>query len=85
MTIYLRSDCLVCVCLTFAVCTFSLVCHNAEQFIVACLLENGLKYGDKPGGFLSKVPGVSVLALDLEGVHDLKLHHPSSSVATSNQ
>ena len=26
-----------------------------------------------------------VLALDLEGVHDLKLHHPSSSVATSNQ
>jgi len=27
----------------------------------------------------------SVLALDLEGVHDLKLHHPSSSVATSNQ
>jgi len=25
------------------------------------------------------------LALDLEGVHDLKLHHPSSSVATSNQ
>ena len=28
---------------------------------------------------------VQVLALDLEGVHDLKLHHPSSSVATSNQ
>jgi len=28
---------------------------------------------------------VKVLALDLEGVHDLKLHHPSSSVATSNQ
>ena len=27
----------------------------------------------------------TVLALDLEGVHDLKLHHPSSSVATSNQ
>ena len=27
----------------------------------------------------------SVLALDLEGVHDVKLHHPSSSVATSNQ
>ena len=26
-----------------------------------------------------------VLALDLEGVHDVKLHHPSSSVATSNQ
>ena len=26
-----------------------------------------------------------VLALDLEGVHDLKLHHPSSSVAMSNQ
>ena len=25
------------------------------------------------------------LALDLEGLHDLKLHHPSSSVATSNQ
>jgi len=24
-------------------------------------------------------------ALDLEGVHDVKLHHPSSSVATSNQ
>jgi len=23
--------------------------------------------------------------LDLEGVHDVKLHHPSSSVATSNQ
>ena len=28
---------------------------------------------------------LAVLALDLEGVHDLKLHHPSSSVATSNQ
>jgi len=28
---------------------------------------------------------VPVLALDLEGVHDVKLHHPSSSVATSNQ
>ena len=28
---------------------------------------------------------VLVLALDLEGVHDVKLHHPSSSVATSNQ
>ena len=27
----------------------------------------------------------TVLALDLEGVHDVKLHHPSSSVATSNQ
>ena len=26
-----------------------------------------------------------VLALDLEGVHDVKLHHPSSSVTTSNQ
>jgi len=26
-----------------------------------------------------------ILALDLEGVHDVKLHHPSSSVATSNQ
>jgi len=31
------------------------------------------------------VMGQGVLALDLEGVHDLKLHHPSSSVATSNQ
>ena len=30
-------------------------------------------------------PSVPVLALDLEGVHDVKLHHPSSSVATSNQ
>jgi len=29
--------------------------------------------------------GGSVLALNLEGVHDVKLHHPSSSVATSNQ
>jgi len=28
---------------------------------------------------------LDVLALDLEGVHDVKLHHPSSSVATSNQ
>jgi len=27
----------------------------------------------------------SYLALDLEGVHNVKLHHPSSSVATSNQ
>jgi len=27
----------------------------------------------------------NVLALDLEGVHDVKLHHPSPSVATSNQ
>jgi len=30
-------------------------------------------------------PDPCVLALDLEGVHDVKLHHPSSSVATSNQ
>jgi len=60
MTISLRSDCLVCVYLTFAVCTFSLVCHNAEQFIVACLLENGLKYGDKPGGFCQMSRGVVV-------------------------
>ena len=30
-------------------------------------------------------PRPVVLALDLEGVHDVKLHHPSSSVATSNQ
>ena len=28
---------------------------------------------------------IPILALDLEGVHDVKLHHPSSSVATSNQ
>jgi len=34
---------------------------------------------------LVSVQGLKVLALDLEGVHDLKLHHPSSSVATSNQ
>jgi len=27
----------------------------------------------------------NVLALDLEGVQDVKLHHPLSSVATSNQ
>jgi len=35
----------------------------------------------------SRVPQTNrpVLALDLEGVHDVKLHHPSSSVATSNQ
>ena len=31
------------------------------------------------------LPEDSVLALDLEGVHDLKLHHPSSSVAASDQ
>jgi len=30
-------------------------------------------------------PNLAVLALDLEGVHDVKLHHPSSSMATSNQ
>ena len=33
---------------------------------------------------LSKDVDTLVLALDLEGVHDVKLHHPSSSVATSN-
>ena len=32
--------------------------------------------------FISMTP---VLALDLDRVHDVKLHHPSSSVATSNQ
>jgi len=58
ITISLRSDGLVGVCLPFAVCHFSLVCHNVEQFVIACLLANGLKYGDKPG-VLSKVPGVS--------------------------
>ena len=36
---------------------FHLFCHNAEQFIVACLLENGLQYGDKPGGFCQKSRG----------------------------
>jgi len=34
---------------------------------------------------LQKFALFDVLALDLEGVHDVKLHHPSSSVATSNQ
>jgi len=34
---------------------------------------------------LNSIPTkLRVLALDLEGVHDVKLHHPSSSVATSN-
>ena len=36
-------------------------------------------------GAKSRCSVYQVLALDLEGVHDLKLHHPSSSVATSNQ
>ena len=35
--------------------------------------------------YMSQTCDQQVLALDLEGVHDLKLHHPSSSVATSNQ
>jgi len=37
------------------------------------------------GIFKRRCHSLQVLALDLEGVHDLKLHHPSSSVATSNQ
>jgi len=42
--------------------------------------------GSMSGGFMSARPKhCVVLALDLEGVHDVKLHHPSSSVATSNQ
>ena len=35
--------------------------------------------------FVPRLSWITVLALDLEGVHDVKLHHPSSSVATSNQ
>jgi len=42
------------VCLTFDVCNFFTVLSYAEQFVVACLLDNGLKYGDKPGGFCQK-------------------------------
>ena len=42
-----------------------------KLFIVSCICASILDF--------------AVLALDLEGVHDLKLHHPSSSVATSNQ
>ena len=39
-----------------------------------------------PYRFLTSMAlSLPVLALDLEGVHDVKLHHPSSSVATSNQ
>jgi len=47
-------------CLTFAVYNFSLVCYNAAQFIVACLLVDGLKYGDKPEVFVKSPRGVIV-------------------------
>jgi len=45
---------------------FSLVGHNAEQFVVACLLDLKVlslmvwKYGDKPGDFV-KSPGSVVV------------------------
>ena len=44
-----------------------------------------LVVGRVPGDYPVPAGYCTVLALDLEGVHDLKLHHPSSSVATSNQ
>ena len=45
-----------------------------------CQIDITLKHA-----WISHTHTHTVLALDLEGVHDVKLHHPSSSVATSNQ
>ena len=54
----------------FHVCVcYTLVCNEA---LVTVLCKGCFSHG------------LAVLALDLEGVHDVKLHHPSSSVATSN-
>ena len=52
--------------------------HLSVKFC-SCVKEN------LSNSVLSAVALLPVLALDLEGVHDVKLHHPSSSVATSNQ
>jgi len=55
-----------------------------KQLSLTLLLPDVISLADTSilaGFILARV----VLALDLEGVHDLKLHHPSSSVATSNQ
>jgi len=60
----LRFHCILCMYLTFEVYTFSLVCHNAEQFCHTGLTfsteSNGLTYSDKPGGFVKCPRGVAV-------------------------
>jgi len=56
--------------------------HVYEQLVQG----RSLREAERPGLEPATIIGCkTVLALDLEGVHDVKLHHPSSSVATSNQ
>ena len=64
------------------------VLHSSDCSWVPSLLSVArifVNYGTHCTFGYSSVCITAVLALDLEGVHDLKLHHPSSSVATSNQ
>jgi len=62
----------------------SLVCSLFSRVTMSCVCFIYGHLGDRRSStnFSAIFP---VLALDLEGVHDVKLHHPSSSVATSNQ
>ena len=48
------------------------------------LMDIVTERGFRMAGHILRLRNHCVLALDLEGVHDVKLHHPSSSVATSN-
>ena len=61
-------------CMSFSRCTFSRVIWHSCCVLLPDLIRLHMWWVRK-----------LVLALDLEGVHDVKLHHPSSSVATSNQ
>jgi len=67
--------------------TYRLATTGRRSFpVAASILWNSLPPDIQSSASLSKDTSISsVLALDLEGVHDVKLHHPSSSVATSNQ
>jgi len=63
---------------TFDLCSLNSVFTCCLASLFSVLITDQTSVLPLAGNFV-------VLALDLEGVHDVKLHHPSSSVATSNQ
>ena len=71
-------------------CHLAVVYDVLNLHLCGILLTHKMTYNVSSGMLKRTIPTTSVLpagvlALDLEGVHDVKLHHPSSSVATSNQ
>ena len=70
------------ICLTSDLQKILHTAKNAKYYVPKASASGGLC---APDPLPELCPWTFVLALDLEGVHDVKLYHPSSSVATSNQ